>query len=376
MHMAVAWRKMLNSLSCYAVLCCASQATAPAVPSPSPTAWLAGISRRVLWTLLAVLLILPALLYGLWGTTAPGVSSKPALVIPQQQLQPAHGGVQPLALPAPGSTGPGAVKGAASPAGKKKGSKNKNKSRQQAEAAAASAGSASSSNGVGVNGVVAGQQGSDAGSSSSTGSSKGSKAGGAVNGRQRQETAGAGEREGAASVSQDDRAAAADSAATGSTAAHSAQQQQDGGKPLTPPSEQQQQAGSNSSPPPSIAVDHQQQQEQQQASQNGEAQFSSGDPNISNALSPGIAPVPTDSIPPSPAPSAPSPHPEDPPSSAAADAAAANAGGPGGRGAHMLQHRSYVDEDGAVVIGRLKVGPKQLGFGSAGESTGAGVWVW
>jgi hypothetical protein len=35
----------------------------------------------------------------------------------------------------------------------------------------------------------------------------------------------------------------------------------------------------------------------------------------------------------------------------------------------MMQqhHRSYVDADGAVVIGRLRVGPKELGFGSAGE---------
>lgn len=32
----------------------------------------------------------------------------------------------------------------------------------------------------------------------------------------------------------------------------------------------------------------------------------------------------------------------------------------------MQQHRSYVDADGAVVIGRLRVGPKELGFGSAG----------
>jgi hypothetical protein len=37
------------------------------------------------------------------------------------------------------------------------------------------------------------------------------------------------------------------------------------------------------------------------------------------------------------------------------------------------QHRSYVDADGAVVIGRLRVGPKELGFGSAGE--GRVLWI-
>jgi hypothetical protein len=41
------------------------------------------------------------------------------------------------------------------------------------------------------------------------------------------------------------------------------------------------------------------------------------------------------------------------------------------------QHRSYVDADGAVVIGRLRVGPKELGFGSAGEANThkrTGLW--
>jgi hypothetical protein len=33
----------------------------------------------------------------------------------------------------------------------------------------------------------------------------------------------------------------------------------------------------------------------------------------------------------------------------------------------MMTTRSYVDEDGAVVIGRLRVGPGILGYGSAGE---------
>lgn len=40
-------------------------------------------------------------------------------------------------------------------------------------------------------------------------------------------------------------------------------------------------------------------------------------------------------------------------------------------GAHgTLASRSYVDEDGAVVIGRLRVGPGILGYGSAGEGKG------
>jgi hypothetical protein len=34
----------------------------------------------------------------------------------------------------------------------------------------------------------------------------------------------------------------------------------------------------------------------------------------------------------------------------------------------MMTTRSYVDEDGAVVIGRLRVGPGILGYGSAGEA--------
>lgn len=41
------------------------------------------------------------------------------------------------------------------------------------------------------------------------------------------------------------------------------------------------------------------------------------------------------------------------------------AGSEGGAG--QLGTRSYVDDDGAVVIGRLRVGPGILGYGSAGE---------
>jgi hypothetical protein len=39
----------------------------------------------------------------------------------------------------------------------------------------------------------------------------------------------------------------------------------------------------------------------------------------------------------------------------------------GGSTPGMTTTRSYVDEDGAVVIGRLRVGPGILGYGSAGE---------
>jgi hypothetical protein len=37
----------------------------------------------------------------------------------------------------------------------------------------------------------------------------------------------------------------------------------------------------------------------------------------------------------------------------------------------LLTSRSYVDDDGAVVIGRLRVGPGILGYGSAGEGPAA-----
>lgn len=40
----------------------------------------------------------------------------------------------------------------------------------------------------------------------------------------------------------------------------------------------------------------------------------------------------------------------------------------------MMTTRSYVDEDGAVVIGRLRVGPGILGYGSAGEAAAADHW--
>jgi hypothetical protein len=40
----------------------------------------------------------------------------------------------------------------------------------------------------------------------------------------------------------------------------------------------------------------------------------------------------------------------------------------------MMTTRSYVDEDGAVVIGRLRVGPGILGYGSAGEALAGGNW--
>jgi hypothetical protein len=115
--------------------------------------------------------------------------------------------------------------------------------------------------------------------------------------------------------------------------------------------------------PSSIAQSSNQQQQQQQVQQpqerrQHEAYSDAGSVAGGQLGIGGMDALNAESNPTSPSPVSPSPQPTD-------AAAAAGAGSTPGRMAQ--QHRSYVDADGAVVIGRLRVGPKELGFGSAGE---------
>jgi len=343
----------------------------------------------MLFTLLAAVLLLPALLYG--AARGTGASHNKALAVPQ--LRP---GPLPLALPAADSAaGPASpAVPSPSPSGKKKNKNKKNKQQQQQQDVAANHDIASSgvvhSSGVPVDAV----QERSSGSSSST--QQQHQQGHAVNSNamldsQKQTvaagTAGAGE-DAADSVRGSGEVAAEQQgafAADSPSGRRSNSKDTQHGTSAAP-----QQAGQDAA---SHNLQQQQKQQQQQqlllqaaslARTAVEQPGASSSASKSTLASP-VAPLSTHSVasgssaPTSPVPLLPSPTPEGAAAAAAATAMSptggssaagdgADAAAAAGHGAPMMQHhRSYVDADGAVVIGRLRVGPKELGFGSAGE---------